>query len=62
MNDAERIQRAQLADIPAPLLADELERRGYPDLARLMRGRLTGKLEDDDEEGVIAAFLGGVGG
>ena len=56
--DAEQVRRAQLMDTPDALLADELERRGHAGLARLLRGRLTGNLEPDDEEGVIAAFLG----
>jgi hypothetical protein len=59
MKDASlSVQRAQAQDLPGEIIADELERRGHPDLARFLRGRLAGRLEMDDEEGVIAAFLG----
>lgn len=40
-------------------IAEELARRGHKDTARILHGRATGRLEEDDEEGVIAAFLGG---
>lgn len=57
--DNTAVWEAQLRDMPPSMIVNWLRTQGHADLARLLHGRITGALEEDDEEGVIMAFLGG---